>query len=311
MRCQRSGTAWQNAWTRPSGSIERPVGGGEDDARRPERERDDPRIHGPDADRRWPPGHRRRPPPASRPPARWPAAAAALTTPVTSGPSAVRGSHDGSISSASTTSADQSRAARSNSSVPAPSARSTAWSPVSRWRTKSFGSRTWAIRRQTSGSWFRTQTQLRRGEAGERVVAGDLDEPPRPDPCDGSRRTRPPCAGRSTGLPDAAAGRHRRAGPRRASGPRARRRRRPRRRCRRRPAPRGSRPGRRSTTAAGPARSRAAAGPRSRTRRSRSPATRPVLVDEERLGGGGRDVDSEDVGCHALSGPDRPTRSSG
>ena len=55
---------------------------------------------------------------------------------------------------------DQSRAARSNSSVPAPSARSTAWSPVSLSRTRSFGSRMCAICDQTSGSWRRTHMSL-------------------------------------------------------------------------------------------------------------------------------------------------------
>jgi hypothetical protein len=95
------------------------------------------------------------PPPATiGVPARRPVAAAASseTTPVTSGPSYVRGSHEGSISSAATISSDQSRLARSNSNVPAPSARSVAWSPLSRSRTKSFGSRIPAIRDHTSGS---------------------------------------------------------------------------------------------------------------------------------------------------------------
>ncbi len=87
-------------------------------------------------------------------------AAAALTDPVTSGPSNVGGNQAGSISSASRTSADQSRRARSNSSVPDPSALSAAYSPV-RWnRTKSFGSRTWATRAQSAGSWSRTQTSF-------------------------------------------------------------------------------------------------------------------------------------------------------
>ena len=67
-------------------------------------------------------------------PARSPvaAAAAADTVPVISGPSYVGGIHAGSIPSASSITGDQSRAARSNSSVPAPSALSSAYSPVSR-----------------------------------------------------------------------------------------------------------------------------------------------------------------------------------
>jgi len=61
-------------------------------------------------------------------PARRPvvAAAAALTVPVTSGPSKVSGIQAGSMPSASTISGDQSRAARSKSNVPAPSALSSA-----------------------------------------------------------------------------------------------------------------------------------------------------------------------------------------
>ncbi len=69
------------------------------------------------------------PPPATTGvPARSPVAAAAagLITPVTWGPSEAGGSQPGSISSAPTISDDQVRAARSKSSVPAPSALSTA-----------------------------------------------------------------------------------------------------------------------------------------------------------------------------------------
>ena len=78
------------------------------------------------------------PPPATTGvPARSPVAAAAVapTVPVTTGPSNVGGSQAGSIRSAATTSGDQSRAARSKRIVPAPSALSIAWSPVSRSRT--------------------------------------------------------------------------------------------------------------------------------------------------------------------------------
>ena len=104
-----------------------------------------------------------------------------------------------------------------------------------------------------SGSWSPDPEQLRRREAGDRVVAGDLDEPFRPDARRGSRRTRRRSAGRSTGSP--AGGR--RAGRSSSTAPciwpvsptaatsRARRR-------RPRPAPAGSRlRPRRPTTAAG------------------------------------------------------------
>ena len=78
------------------------------------------------------------PPPATTGvPARRPvaAAAASLTTPVTSGPSNVGGIHAGSMPSASSMTGDQSRAARSNSWVPAPSALSIAYPPVRASRT--------------------------------------------------------------------------------------------------------------------------------------------------------------------------------
>ena len=115
---------------------ERAVGGREHHAGRPQRQRHPPRHDRPDPDRVRrlvaATGHHRACP-ARSPVA---SAAAAVTTPVTSGPSNVAGSqarvdpqrleHD---------LGDQSRAARSNSSVPAPSALSRACSPVSRSRT--------------------------------------------------------------------------------------------------------------------------------------------------------------------------------
>ena len=70
--------------------------------------------------------------PARRPVA---AAAAAVTVPVTSGPSNVGGIQAGSIAERGEDLGDQSRAARSNSIVPEPSALSMAYSPVSRSRT--------------------------------------------------------------------------------------------------------------------------------------------------------------------------------
>ncbi len=75
------------------------------------------------------------PPPAmTGVPARSPVAAAAPveTTPVTSGPSCVGGIQAGSIPRASSITGDQSRAARSNRSVPAPSALSSAYPSVRR-----------------------------------------------------------------------------------------------------------------------------------------------------------------------------------
>ena len=83
---------------------------------------------------RWPPGRRRRPRPGCRHGARWRRRPPRVTVPVTSGPSKVGGSQAGSIPRAARTSGDQSRAARSNRSVPAPSALSRACSPVSRRR---------------------------------------------------------------------------------------------------------------------------------------------------------------------------------
>ena len=48
--CQRPGTAWQKAWTRPRASNSGRVGRREDDARGPEREGDDARLDRPDPD---------------------------------------------------------------------------------------------------------------------------------------------------------------------------------------------------------------------------------------------------------------------
>ena len=75
------------------------------------------------------------PPPAiTGVPARRPVASAPIaeTAPVTAGPSCVGGIHAGSMPSASSITGDQSRAARSNSWVPEPSALSSAYPPVSR-----------------------------------------------------------------------------------------------------------------------------------------------------------------------------------
>ena len=72
MRCQRSGTAWQNAWTRPSSVVQRRGGRGEDHAGRAEATA--PRCPGPRRRRRRRsrPGRRRPRPPACRLEAPWP-----------------------------------------------------------------------------------------------------------------------------------------------------------------------------------------------------------------------------------------------
>ena len=134
IRCQRSGTAWQNAWTRPAGSkIGRSVAA----KMTPDVPSDRATVPGsttpvPMAFAAWSP-----PPATIGVPGRRPvsAAAAAVRPPVGWGPSNVGGIQAGSIPSADRTTGDQSRAARSNRIVPAPSALSVACSPLSRSRT--------------------------------------------------------------------------------------------------------------------------------------------------------------------------------
>ena len=175
IRCHRPGTAWQNAWSRPSGST---VGPSVVVNTTPDVPRDSEETPGsieptPTAAAAWSP-----PPATTGVPGRSPVAAAAssVMAPVTSGPSKVAGSQRRSIPSASRISADQSRWASSNSMVPAPSARSTAWSPVRRRRTRSFGRSTWAICGPHLGLVAPDPEQLGRREPGERVVAGDGDQ---------------------------------------------------------------------------------------------------------------------------------------
>src|SRR3954468_15133428 len=134
IRCHRPGTAWQNAWTRPSGSYS---GASVAANTTPEVPSDSAIRPGattpvPTAFAAWSP-----PPATTGVPARRPVASAAAspTTPVTSGPSNVGGIHAGSIPRASSITGDQSRAARSNSTVPDPSALSIADAPVSAYRT--------------------------------------------------------------------------------------------------------------------------------------------------------------------------------
>ncbi len=134
IRCQRSGTAWQKAWTLPAGSK---AGRSVAAKMTPDVPSESATTPGstaptPTALAAWSP-----PPATTGVPGRRPVAAAASSeiAPVTVGPSWAAGMSAGSSSSAFSTSPDQSRAARSNSSVPAPSARSVARSPVSRRRT--------------------------------------------------------------------------------------------------------------------------------------------------------------------------------
>ena len=111
MTCHRSGTAWQNACSRPSG-LGSAVGRGEDDPRCAERQRHPPgrRAHA-DRGRRLVASaghHRRARPQTGR------VRGLGRDDPVIAGPSYVVGNHAVSMPSASTISADQSRAARSN-----------------------------------------------------------------------------------------------------------------------------------------------------------------------------------------------------
>ena len=132
--CQRPGTAWQKAWTRPRASNSGRAVVAKMTPEVPSERATTPGSTAPTptALAAWSP-----PPATTGVPARRPvaAAAAAVTAPVTSGPSWVGGIQARSIPSAASTSADQSRAARSNSIVPEPSALSMACSPVSRSRT--------------------------------------------------------------------------------------------------------------------------------------------------------------------------------
>ena len=70
----------------------------------------------------------------------------------------------------------------------------------------------------TSGSCSAHPQDLGRGEAGQGIIAGDLDQAFLAQPARGSRRILRRCAGRSTGWPGAAPGPARPAAPARASG---------------------------------------------------------------------------------------------
>ena len=130
--CHRPGTAWQKAWTRPRGSKS---GRSVLAKMTPDVPSESAVVPGATAPTPTPLADWSPPPATTGVPARSPvsAAAASVTRPVTSGPSNVRGSQDAGMPNASSTTGDQSRAARSSSSVPAASALSIACSPVS-WR---------------------------------------------------------------------------------------------------------------------------------------------------------------------------------
>ena len=128
--------------------------------------------------------------------------------------------------------------------------------------------------------------QLRRGEAGQRAVAGAARSAGRGRPAPRSRRTRPRCGRRSRGSPGGSRGRRRRARRARASARSARCR-----PARRRRAPRA--PARsRATSPRGPARPSRAAGSTA-GRRPRAREDRAVLADGERLHRGGPDVEAD------------------
>ena len=148
--------------------------------------------------------------------------------------------------------------------------------------------------------------ELRGGEPGQGVVAGDRDEPLRTRPPAGSRRRHGPCAGRSRGWRAAGRGPRRRAARRRASGRSARRRPHP---------PRRRRPSRARTGSPRPSRPTTAPGSCSLQSGLRDVVAvlgdadrddRPGLVDEDGLGRGRRTVDAEDVAPSgsAVGGPD-------
>ena len=126
IRCQRPGTAWQKAWTRPCGSWIGRIGRREDDARRAQRERHRADRDGTDADRVGrlvaAAGDDRRPRAQARRGGRRGADAAGHLRPL----ERRLASRPGRCPARPATSGDQSRAARSKSSVPAPSALSSA-----------------------------------------------------------------------------------------------------------------------------------------------------------------------------------------
>ena len=120
------------------------------------------------------------PPPATTGvPARRPvaAAASAVIAPVTSGPSKVGGSQAAGISSAASTSADQSRAARSNRMVPGAVGLVEGVVAGQPQAQVVLGQEDVGRPGPHLGLMVADPDELRRGEPGQRVVAGDLDQP--------------------------------------------------------------------------------------------------------------------------------------
>ena len=301
--CQRPGTAWQKAWTRPSGLVERPIGGGEDDARTSRARGPSspaPTTPTPTALAAWSP-----PPATTGVPARRPvaAAASALTDAGDLGPLERRRQPARGID---------------------PSARQHLGRPVARGeveqdRARAIGlvDRVLAGQPQADvvlgqqdvgrpapdvGLVVADPHELGRGEAGQGVVAGDLDEPlgpdrrpdrvalgggalvvpqdRRPEDAVGASSSTSPCICpvRPTAI-DIRAGRPGR-------GQHARR-------SRRSPRP---------TTGPGPARSTAAAG-RSKAYSALADADDgPGLVDQDGLRRRRRDVDAEDEAPRSAAG---------
>ena len=200
--CHRPGTAWQNAWTRPPGSIGAAPVVANTTPDVPSDSATTPGVDGSDARRRSPPGRRRRPRPAS-PPEPGRRGRRADTTPVTSGPSNVGGSQAGSI---------RERLEDLRRPVPRRQVEQQRARPVGLVERVLAGQPEpdVVLRQQDVGDprpdvrlVVADPDELRGGEAGQRVVAGDRDEPlpadRRPDLVAGVR----PSAGRSRGSPAA------------------------------------------------------------------------------------------------------------
>ena len=191
--CHVPGTAWQNACTRASRSAAKPRQRREDDARRPEHDREMTRRRHADTER----GGR---------------LVARAGAPGTSGDSYAGGSHSPGSSSASTDLvAPPSRCATSKSSVPDASATSIARWPEELEAHVVLRQQDRADPREDVGLVRAQPEQLRRGEARQRAVAGQRDQAVETDARARSPRTRLRCAGRSRGSPAAAGRRRRRA----------------------------------------------------------------------------------------------------
>ena len=204
MKCHAPGTAWQKAWRRPSGSTSGASGRREDDARGAQRERHDARAHRAHAHRA------RRLVPAARHhrrARRSPVSAAAVGRDMAGHLRPLEGRRQPLARDLErpSTSLDQSRAGRSNSSVPEPSALSIA--------AHAGEAEPHVVLRQQHVPRLRVDLRLvvahpedlRRGEAGQRVVARARGSAASARRARGSRRTRAPVrwsfqriAGRST-----------------------------------------------------------------------------------------------------------------